>query len=380
MPALFPHGRFRRLASLSRALSAVALVLVANAASAEIKITDVLGRSVTLQKPAQRVMLGFYFEDYAAIVGPGAFDRLAAVSLYYWKGYRPGQYDTYVKAFPQITRLTDVGNADQGTMSVESIVAAQPDVAILSAGQYKYLGAAAQKIDAAGIPVVVVDYNAQTLAMHVASTEVIGKVMGTEARAQRLNDRYVAAVEDTAKRVRAAGTAHKPKVYVELGQKGAAEYGNSYGKGMWAGVLDAAGAANIAADKIAGFGPLTSEYVLSAEPEVIFITGSEWTSIPGAVLMGFGIGPDLTRERVKPYFGRLGWSDLPAVKNSRVYAVYHGGTRTMYDYAYLRFIAKALYPAAFHDVDPDDELKAYYREYLPIEPQGSFMVHVDPRK
>lgn len=353
----------------------VSAILATNAQAA-IDITDVRGRHVTLDKPAEHVMLGFYFEDYMAITGPTAIDRLKAISLNYWKGYRPGQYAAYLKAFPEIAKLIDVGDADAGTLSAEKIIAARPDVVILSDGQYQYLGASAATIDQAGIPVVVVDYNAQTVEKHVASTLIIGKVMGTEDRAEKLVELYKGKVADTLARIKAASAAGKPKVYVELGQKGADEYGNTYGKGMWAGVIDAAGGSNIAVGQVGSYGPLNPEYILSAKPDAIFIAGSEWQTVPGAVLMGFGVSPDMTQARAAPYLKRPGWRDLPAVRNSNVYAIYHGGTRTLYDFAFLRYIGKALYPDAFKDVDPLAELDAYYRDFLPVKPEGTFMMRI----
>lgn len=362
-----------------RSISVAAALLAAGAAQAEIKITDTVGREVRLEKPAERIFLGFYFEDFIAIAGPKAVDRLVAVALHNWKGYRPKQYEAYVAAIPKIKELTDVGNADHGTLSAEKIISARPDVALLAVQQYQYLGENVRKIEAAGIPIVVVDYNAQTVEKHVASTLVIGKVTGEEERAARLAKAYKAAVDDTVKRVAAASAAGKPKVYVELGQKGAAEHGNTYGKGMWGGVVDLAGGQNIAAGQIASWGPLNPEYVLGSRPDKIFIAGSEWTEIPNAVLIGFGVDSALTRERVKPFMKRPGWAELPAVKNGEVYALYHGGSRTIYDYVYLRYIAKVLYPEAFKDVDPEGELKAFYAANLPIKADGAFMLRLEPK-
>lgn len=355
------------------ALCVIATFAFTSSAHAKIDITDILGRKISLEKPAQHVMLGFYFEDYIAITGPTAIDRLKAISLNYWKGYRPLQYDAYVKIAPKIADLADIGDADAGTMSAEKIIASQPDVVILSAGQYKYLGASAQTIEQVGIPLVVVDYNAQTVEKHVASTLIIGKVMGEEERAAKLAEQYKAGVDDTLSRIGRA-SAQKKKVYVELGQKGATEFGNTYGKGMWAGVVDAAGGLNIAEGQIASWGPLNPEYVLSAKPEAIFITASEWVSLPDAVLMGFDIPKETTRARAAPFLERAGWADIPAVKQGEVHVIYHGGTRTLYDYIFLRYIAKVLHPELFADVDPQAELDAYYRANLPVTPNGTFML------
>lgn len=365
----------RPLILLAAALTLLALR--ADPARAEIRVTDLEGRTLAIPAPARRVLLGFNYEDFLAIVGPGAIDRVVALSRSPWRDWRPKQYAAYAAALPAVETLVDVGDVDSGSFSIEAAVAARPDLAILAAWQYRALGAGVAKLEAAGVPVAVIDYNAQTLERHVASTLLIGRLMGTEDRAERLAAAYRAAVEDTLARV--AGARDEPRrVYVELGQKGPAEYGNSYGRGMWAGVIEMAGGRNIAAGQIGNWGPLSPEYVLASRPEVVLITGSEWLKAPNAVLMGFGIDAALTRERLAGYQARPGWAGLPAVAAGEVHALYHGGARTLYDTVYLRYLAKVLHPAAFADVDPQAELKRFYRENLPLAADGSFMLRLQP--
>jgi len=67
---------------------------------------------------------------------------------------------------------------------------------------------------------------------------------------------------------------------------------------------------------------------------------------------------------------------MRAVKNGQIHAVYHGGSRTLYDYAYLQYMAKVLYPDAFADVDPQASLERFFQEYLPIEAEGSYMTRL----
>lgn len=370
----------RPLILLAAALSLLALR--PEAARAAIRATDLEGRQVSLPAPARRVLLGFNYEDFLAIVGPGAIDRVVALSRSPWRDWRPKQYAAYAAALPALETLTDVGDVDSGSFSIEAAIAARPDLAILAAWQARALGAGLQKLEAAGVPVAVIDYNAQTLERHVASTLLIGRLMGTEDRAGRLAGAYRAAVEDTLARVAKAEAARpggeRRRVYVELGQKGPAEYGNSYGRGMWAGVIEMAGGLNIAAGQIGNWGPLSPEYVLASRPEVVLITGSEWLKAPNAVLMGFGIDPALTRERLAGYQARPGWAGLPAVAAGEVHALYHGGARTLYDTVYLRYLAKVLHPAAFADVDPQAELARFYRENLPLAADGSFMLRLQP--
>lgn len=356
----------------SSALMGITL-LFAGQACAEITVTDVKGRTVTLPKPAQRVVLGFYYEDYLAVAGPGAIDKVVALSLGTWKDWRPYQFAAYEKALPHLSSIPDVGNTEDGNFSVEKVIAARPDLVILAAWSYDTLGESVHRIEEAGIPVVTLDYNSQTVAKHVLSTEVLGKVMGTEERAKELSDNYQKAMANIDARIKAAGPTTK-KVYVELAQKGAGEIGNSYGNSMWGSLIGSLGGDNIAKGQIGNWGPLSPEYVLSQKPDLIFLSGSEWLNKPQSVQVGFGADPKLTRERMAAYLGRPGWSELPAVKNGNVFAIYHGGSRTLSDYVYAEYIAKQLYPEAFKDMDPAENLRQFYAKWLPIKADGVFML------
>ena len=201
----------------------------------------------------------------------------------------------------------------------------------------------------------------------------LGTLMGTQDRAQELADNYQDAMADIAARVEAAGTSNK-KVYVELAQKGPSEVGNSYGDTMWGALVDKLGGDNIAKGQIGNWGPLSPEYVLAQKPDLIFLAGSEWLNKPQSVSVGFGASNELARERMKAYLGRPGWSELPAVKNGDVHAIYHGGARTLSDYVFAQYIAKQLHPDAFKDVNPEQNLKDYYKAWLPIEADGTFVL------
>ena len=353
---------------------AVSLFVTLSSVSAEtVTVTDPMGRQVAVPADARRILLGFYFEDFYAIGGANAYDRVVAISRSTWRGWRNSQWKAYVAVNPKIAKLVDVGEVDSGTFSIETAIAAKPDVAILAAWQFRALGEVVNKLEAAGIPVVVADYNAQTIEKHVTSTLMIGKILGQDERARKLADQYANAVSDVLARV-AKSAAPRKKVYVELGNKGAGEYGNSYGKGMWGGVIDFAGGDNIALGKVENWGALNPEYVISSDPEAIFIAGSYWAKKKKAVLMGFGVTASQTRARLAPYTGRPGWSGIKAVKSGNVHALYHGGARTLYDFTFLQYVAKALHPKAFADVDPVANHRRFYETWLPVEATGTFTV------
>ena len=354
------------------AASVLALSLCAPAL-AEITLTDIEGRSVTLDGVPSRVALGFYYEDYLAVTGPDGIDKLVSISRGPWADWRPGQWQVYTARFPQLETLPDFGNADDNTFSVEALIASRPEVAILSPLQTSALGEPGVKqIEAAGIKIVAIDYNAQTLEKHLLSTRILGAVMGQPERAEALAVMYEAKTKDTIDRVTKAGPSHR-KIYVELAQKGPSEVGNTYGNGMWAGVIDLVGGDNIAKGQIENWGPLSPEYVIAKQPDVILLAGSEWLNKPEAVILGFGATDALAQEKIAAYATRAGWADLPAVKTKEVYGIYHGGNRTLSDFVYARAIAKALYPEAFADIDPAAELAEYYQTFMPIAADGLFV-------
>ncbi len=339
----------------------------------KVTLTDTLDRTVEIPEDPQRILLGFYFEDFLAVAGPDGYDRVVAISKDAWASWRSLQWETYTAAIPRLEELADVGEVDAGTFSLEAVVAAQPDVAVFAAWQYNALGEMADRIEAAGIPVVVLDYNAQTVEKHVQSTKLFGQIMKAEERAEKLANEYATEIAKVQARLPKFAEGEAPKVYVELARKGSDTIDNSYSGTQWGSVINQVGAINIADGQISNWGKLSPEYILAQNPQAIMLAGSGWVGRDEAVVMGPNVDSDLTHARMKPYLGRPGWDGLDAVKNGNVFGVYHGGNRTLYDYAFLQFVAKGLYPDAFADVDPEATLKKFFDTYMPVELKGTYM-------
>ncbi|MDU5840453.1 MAG: iron ABC transporter substrate-binding protein, partial [Haemophilus parainfluenzae] len=89
------------------------------------------------------------------------------------------------------------------------------------------------------------------------------------------------------------------------------------------------------------------------------------------MVMGFGIEKAEAERRLNAFKHRAGWAELPAVKNNRVYAAYHANSRTLSDSASVQFVAKAAYPDLFKDLDPQQTYLNFYKNYLPVTPEGT---------
>lgn len=360
-------------ASLARAV-ALSVLIGATAAHAEEKtFTDVIGREVKADLPAKRVLVGFYFEDYMAVGGEASYDKVVGISREAWEGWRATSWSKYVAHRPSLDKLPDVGEVEAQTFSVEKVLELKPDMVVLADWQYKGLGLDADRIEDAGIPIAVVDFNAQTLERHLDSARVLGLITGEEERAASIAADYKATADLISKRIANAGKA-KPKIYVEFGNKGPAEYSFTYGKNMWGAMATAAGGDNIAAPFVEWWGPINPEQVLASKPDVIVISGTESGKNPTAMLMGEGIQKAEAIERLKGFTARAGWDQIPAVQNVQVFGVYQGASRSLADHAMMQFFAKILYPDLFADLDPEQAYKDFYKKYLPVTPEGTFTV------
>jgi iron complex transport system substrate-binding protein len=372
--------RFLANKSVLRRLLALWLcILTLCAWSATVEVTDALGRKVRVVSPVQRVALNFNFEEFTAVAGKDNWAKVVGISRAPWEGWRPAIFSRYAAVIPNLQAMPDIGHSDDGTFSAEKIIALKPDVLFIAEWTYKSLQTAREQIEAAGIPIVVIDYNAQLLERHLSSTRAIGKVMGTEARAEELVKLYEREYNGVLARIAKAGGPSHKKVYVELGQSGADTIGNSYSGTMWGKMLTTLGAVNVADGKLPGpWGQLNPEAVLADNPDLIFIAGSSWVNKPKAVKTGYDATPDITRKSLAPYAQRAGWANLNAVKNGEVHAIEHGLCRTLFDFVAMQYIAKRLYPEAFKDVDPEASFKAYHAKYLPVAYSGTWMLPLRP--
>jgi iron complex transport system substrate-binding protein len=362
-------GRWMRWCALM-----VCMVWAQGVVAATIEVVDAIGRKVQVVSPVKRVAVNFNFEEFTAVAGKEGWERVVGISREPWAGWRPAIFKRYAAVIPNLQDMPDIGHSDDGTFSAEKVIALKPDVLFMSEWAFKAMTTAREQIESAGIPIVVIDYNAQLLERHLASTRAMGKVMGTQARAEELASLYEREYNNVLARIAKAGGAGK-KVYVELGQAGPETVGNSYSGTMWGKMITTLGAVNLADGKLPGpWGPLNAEAVIAADPDLILIAGSSWVNKPKAVRTGYDTPPEVTRQSLLPYTQRAGWDNLRAVKTGQVHAIEHGLCRTLFDFVAMQYIAKQLYPEAFKDVDPNASFRSYHQKYLPVSYSGTWML------
>ena len=348
-----------------------------------IEITDVTGRTVTLKKPAERVVLqwsgaGGPFLTISALMGKDTPKVIAGMDTSLQQ-YRADMWKHFTTEMPELAKIPEVGTVGDKNFNVEQVVALHPDVIFIPVDlKNQYESDAKQKLDEAGVQTIYIDYHAENLEKHQKSIEAIGKALGKEERAAEISKFYTDHVTKVLDRVK---TIHKPKptVYLEVGMKGPEEFGNSFsGNYSWWALATLCGADVITKDVVKRTAPINPEFVLEKNPDIIMIMGSYWPKNPTSMRLGFEANEAQSQELLKAFTTqREGWSQLKAVKDKQVYSIHHGLPREVYDAAVFESLAKTFYPEEFTDVDPEATLKEFYDKFLPFTYGGIWFMHMN---
>ena len=348
-----------------------------------IEITDVTGRTVTLKKPAERVVLqwsgaGGPFFTISALMGKDTPKVIAGMDTSLQQ-YRADMWNHFTAEMPELAKIPEVGTVGDKNFNVEQVVALQPDVIFIPVDlKNQYESDAKQKLDEAGVQTIYIDYHAENLEKHQKSIEAIGKALGKEERAAEISKFYTDHVTKVLDRVK---TINKPKptVYLEVGMKGPEEFGNSFsGSYSWGALATLCGADVITKDVVKRTAPINPEFVLEKNPDIIMIMGSYWPKNPTSMRLGFEANEAQSQELLKAFTTeRQGWSDLKAVENKDVYSIHHGLPREVYDAAVFEYLAKTFYPEEFKEVDPEATLKEFYDKFLPYSYSGIWFMHMN---
>lgn len=348
-----------------------------------IEITDVTGRTVTLKKPAERVVLqwsgaGGPFFTISALMGKDTPKVIAGMDTSL-QDYRADMWKHFTTEMPELAKIPVVGTIGDKTFNAEQVVALNPDVIFIPVDlKNQYESDAKAKMDAAGIQTIYIDYHAEKLESHQKSIEAIGKALGKEERAAEISKFYTDRVTRVLDRVSKINKP-KPTVYLEVGMNGPEEFGNSFSSNYsWGALATMAGADVITKDVIKKTSPINPEFILEKNPDIIMIMGSYWPKKPTSMRLGFEATEASSQELLKAFTTeRQGWSELKAVENKQVYSAHHGLPREVFDAAVFEYLAKTFYPEEFADVDPEATLKEFYDKFLPYSYSGIWFMHMN---
>lgn len=215
-----------------------------------ITVIDQIGREVTLDAPAEKLVSSYYIST-ALLIALGCEDNLAGIEM---KG---DTRELYRLAAPKLLELPAVGSGKG--INVEETAALEPDVVIIP----KRLEDSVESFEALEIPVIVV--NPETQEEFEACINLLAQITGTEEMGEELLTYYHEKMEFARELTK---DADKPKVYLSSGS----DYLSTCTSSMYQNDLIAmAGGENVSEELTDGYWTAVSAEQLAAwNPEYIF--------------------------------------------------------------------------------------------------------------
>lgn len=242
-----------------------------------------------------------------------------------------------------------------GEVNVEELVAMNPDVVFCSASKEDEYN----KLKAAGLTVVAVSvsqWGSDSVETFEGWITLLGEVLGEEDKATGITEYGRKVYSMIQERVASVEESERPRVMFLYNYKDGVikTSGNSHFGQYWA---EAAGAVNVAQEHDAGGLEINMEQIYEWDPDMIFITNF----VPY-------LAEDLYNNAG---FEGHDWSVVRAVQEENVYkcplGVYRWYPPSSDTPLMLLWMAQTIYPELFEDINLEEEMKEYYKNFYNIE-------------
>jgi len=346
-------------------------------AQAPIRVTDILGREVTLPRPARRIVLTqarhvlamalLHPDPVSLVVGWG--DDLRRMN--------PPDYATVRARFPQADAIPVITRGQAEGLSLEAIIATRPELVVFSMGSLRMLGESMpDRLAAFGIPAVVIDFFNDPMTTTRPSMQLLGQVLGVPERAAAFDAFYAGHLAAITARLEGLGEA-RPTVFIHA-HAGGTPCCSSPGKGAYDSMVTFAGGHNIGADLLPGsIGDVSLEYVIARNPRVYVATGGPYAG-RGGIPLGPGVAPETAARELAAVIRRNRLDVLSAVREGRAHAIWHGFNDTPAHVVMLEVLARWFHPDRCADLDPAATMTALNTQFLAIPMQGAHWIDLPP--
>lgn len=317
-------------------------------------VTDTIGNSVTVPTEINRIAI-------ISTMPLASVFCMVEESGEKLVGLTPASKNAAMQSFvsriaPQVADVS-TAFAEGESVNVEEVVKLEPDVVFYNTNNAADC-AAVEQLTALNIPCVgfstsIGDCN--TVETFNAWATLIGEVLGKEVRAQEIVDYGRGVQEMVAERIATLNDEDKTSALIltNYTQSAIVAAGSTFGR-YW---LSAIGADNVATEIETATSPVTLEQVYAWDPEVIFLNSFSAFTAEDILNSTAVEGQD--------------WSQLTAVKNGRVYkmplGVYYWFPPCSDSPLALQWMAQKLYPELFEDLDMNQVIVDYYRDFYGLE-------------
>lgn len=244
--------------------------------------TDDLGREVSIQVPAQKIVS----------LAPSVTESLFAIGA----GDQVIGRTDYCDYPPEVLALPSIGGFSSEAISLESIIALEPDLVI---GGSTYQAEVVQALEESGIPAFV--SQPANLAGILDALAILGQISGKTDEAAAVAGEMQAHIDSVKQVVSGVPADQRPTVFYEVWHE---PLMSANGKTVVGELIDLAGGNNIFADLPDEYPTVSVEQIVDVDPQFIIGPSSH--------------GDQMSAEIIG---ARAGWDNLSAVKNNAIYIV-----------------------------------------------------------
>lgn len=336
-------------------------------------LTDLRGRSLTVTPPVTKLSVddGRYLIGLA-LIHPDPVSVLAA-----WSGdvnrISPEIYAAFVEKFPALAALPRTPSS-AGDFDVEAVLAAGPEVAVVSLGSGPTDAQVAQ-LEAAGVTVAFIDFFTHPFDNQARSLSLLGRLTGRETQAETYNAFRAARLKVIADRVATIPQDRRPTIFLEAHAGNGPDCCNSPGRGNVGDYIAFVGGRNIGADVLtSASGKLNLEYVIDRDPTVYIATGGPHLEKAGGFIVGPQYSDAQARDSLRRVASRRGIANLTAVGAGRTHGLSHQLINSPIDIVATEVLAKWIHPELFADLDPRATLDEINTRFLAVPYRGDYWV------
>jgi iron complex transport system substrate-binding protein len=361
----------------------LAFVSLAHAEKSTQKVTDILGREVTVAKQINGIILGEsrFIPALGIVAEDAAISRIKGMQADL-KQYDPATWAVYAQHFPAIEKIPLVGKGEASSFSVEKTISLMPDVAIFGIsghGPSPHDKEMLNQLEAAGIPVVFIDFREAPLEHTQQSVRILGQLFGNEKAALAFGERYEQTLNLVRERVKSIPLEKRPSVFLHSKVGLFPECCETMGATMLGTLLTTAGGRHIGAELIPGnVGNVNIEHLLTHQPDKYLATAIGSAKQNGAASPFVILGPDVNenqaRDSLKRAANSMAVRNLSAVQEGNMFGVWHHFYNSPFNVTALAALAAWLHPDIFNDLDAQALLQDFYRDFQPVPFQGVYWV------
>ncbi|KAF7600489.1 MAG: ABC transporter substrate-binding protein [Candidatus Dactylopiibacterium carminicum] len=353
------------------------LLMLLSAAAPAAEIVDLRGRKVSVPDRIQRISI----DDGRYLVALSLIHADPVKMLAAWprdiNRIGPETHAQFLQRFPALAQLPQVASS-AGSFNLEAVLSAAPDVAVVSLGSGPSDAQVAQ-LQAAGIPVVFIDFFTYPFKNQAASLRILGRLTGAEAKAEAFVAFREQHLQTISRRVAKIAPKDRPTVFLEAHAGMTSDCCNSPGKGNVGDYIEFVGGHNIGADVLtAAAGKLNLEYVISRDPRVYIATGGPHLAKSGGLVLGVGYDAAQAQASLARIAGRQGIAELTAVRKLRTHGLAHQLINSPIDIVAIEVFARWVHPELFRDLDPARTLDEINRRFLVVPYTGTAWVDLRP--